>query len=345
MSVRVRFAPSPTGSLHVGDALSAVANRTFADEPAERCCSGSTTPTRRATCPAGKRRSSPTSSGSACAGTRGRCGRASGTERYREAAAELAPALRPRDAPARGRHATYQLASVVDDGDFGITHVIRGNDHRPNEELHRRLHEALGTRPPEYVHHGLILGEDGKKLSKRPALDVATCATPAFPPRPSARYLEELGLPRARRPPRPRPDPPPRARGDRGDERRRAGRASWASRSVRVPRRAGARDLREAREYARHDPRAAARRSPTCRPRRSCASPSSPSGSSTRRATVAGAEGGRRRSPRASARAHRPRPRPGARGRARGAAAGGGAAPRRGVARRNQRYSSGVRVG
>ena len=50
---------------------------------------------------------------------------------------------------------TYHLASVVDDVDFGITHVIRGNDHRPNEHLHRRLHEALGTRPPEYVHHGL----------------------------------------------------------------------------------------------------------------------------------------------------------------------------------------------
>ena len=37
---------------------------------------------------------------------------------------------------------TYQLATVVDDCDFGITHVVRGNDHRPNEELHRRLHEA-----------------------------------------------------------------------------------------------------------------------------------------------------------------------------------------------------------
>ena len=63
--------------------------------------------------------------------------------------------------------ATYHLASVVDDSELGITHVYRGNDHRPNEDLHRRLHEAFGTAPPEYVHHGLILGEDGKKLSKR----------------------------------------------------------------------------------------------------------------------------------------------------------------------------------
>ena len=63
--------------------------------------------------------------------------------------------------------ATYQLASVVDDVELGITHVIRGNDHRPNEHLHRELTEALGAKPPEYIHHGLILGEDGRKLSKR----------------------------------------------------------------------------------------------------------------------------------------------------------------------------------
>ena len=45
--------------------------------------------------------------------------------------------------------ATYQLASVVDDIDFGITHVIRGNDHRPNEPLHRDLTRALGAEPPD----------------------------------------------------------------------------------------------------------------------------------------------------------------------------------------------------
>src|SRR5439155_21238607 len=43
--------------------------------------------------------------------------------------------------------ATYHLASVVDDVDFGITHIVRGNDHRPNEDLHRRLFDALGARP------------------------------------------------------------------------------------------------------------------------------------------------------------------------------------------------------
>jgi glutamyl/glutaminyl-tRNA synthetase len=80
---------------------------------------------------------------------------------------------------------TYHLASVVDDVDFGITHVIRGNDHRPNEPLHRRLHEALGTRPPEYLHVGLILAPEGGKLSKRsPLATVASLREAGFRRRP-----------------------------------------------------------------------------------------------------------------------------------------------------------------
>jgi glutamyl-tRNA synthetase len=92
---------------------------------------------------------------------------------------------------------TYQLASVVDDIDFGITHVVRGNDHRPNEALHRRLHEALGAEPPEYVHHGLILGADGKKLSKRAeGATVASLSDAGIPAEAVRAYLDELGIPR-----------------------------------------------------------------------------------------------------------------------------------------------------
>ena len=69
--------------------------------------------------------------------------------------------LRPDGTP------TYQLASAVDDLDFEITHVIRGSDHRANAELQAALIRALGGEPPEYIHHGLLLGEDGQKLSKR----------------------------------------------------------------------------------------------------------------------------------------------------------------------------------
>jgi glutamyl-tRNA synthetase len=92
---------------------------------------------------------------------------------------------------------TYQLASAVDDLDFAITHVIRGTDHRANAELQTALIAALGGEPPEYVHHGLLLGEDGQKLSKRHgASSLADLREAGIPPEAVRAYLEELGLPR-----------------------------------------------------------------------------------------------------------------------------------------------------
>ena len=117
-------------------------------------------------------------------------------ERYREAAARLPERFDGITLLREDGTATYHLASVVDDADFEITHVIRGNDHRPNEQLHRRLHRALGTTPPEYVHHGLILGTDGKKLSKRAeGATVASLREAGIPAEAVRAYLEELGIP------------------------------------------------------------------------------------------------------------------------------------------------------
>src|SRR5207249_22293 len=65
--------------------------------------------------------------------------------RYREAAAPLGSRFEGITLLREDGSATYQLASVVDDIDFAITHVVRGNDHRPNEPLHQRLHAALGA--------------------------------------------------------------------------------------------------------------------------------------------------------------------------------------------------------
>nr|MBA2360367.1 hypothetical protein [Actinomycetota bacterium] len=92
---------------------------------------------------------------------------------------------------------TYHLASVVDDHDFGITHVVRGADHRANTELQQELTRALGFEPPEYVHHGLLLGEDGKKLSKRnsPIATIADLREAGIPAAAVRAYLEELGEP------------------------------------------------------------------------------------------------------------------------------------------------------
>ncbi|HSL63209.1 MAG TPA: glutamate--tRNA ligase [Gaiellaceae bacterium] len=63
--------------------------------------------------------------------------------------------------------ATYNFASPVEDMDDAITHVIRGNDHVSNTPKQIRILQALGQEPPVYAHAPDLLGEDGKKLSKR----------------------------------------------------------------------------------------------------------------------------------------------------------------------------------
>jgi hypothetical protein len=92
--------------------------------------------------------------------------------------------------------ATYQLASVVDDLDLGITHIIRGSDHRPNLDVHRRIARAVGGELPEVIHHGLVLGPDGKKLSKRHGhASIADLREEGFPRQAVRAYLDELDLP------------------------------------------------------------------------------------------------------------------------------------------------------
>jgi len=62
---------------------------------------------------------------------------------------------------------TYHLACVVDDHEMEISHVIRGDDHLSNTPRQIMLFEALGWKPPKYAHLPLILGGDGSPLSKR----------------------------------------------------------------------------------------------------------------------------------------------------------------------------------
>jgi glutamyl-tRNA synthetase len=64
-------------------------------------------------------------------------------------------------------HPLYHFSVCVDDVDMRITHVIRGVDHLPNTPKHVALFRALGHEPPVFAHLGMILGADGKKLSKR----------------------------------------------------------------------------------------------------------------------------------------------------------------------------------
>lgn len=61
----------------------------------------------------------------------------------------------------------YTLPSVIDDIDFAITHVIRGEDHVVNTAVQIEITQALGGKVPDYAHHSLLTGADGKGLSKR----------------------------------------------------------------------------------------------------------------------------------------------------------------------------------
>jgi hypothetical protein len=190
----VRFAPSPTGSLHVGNALSAVANRRLGDTmllriddtDAARNVEGGEAAILRDLAWLG------------IEWDEGPVRQSERQERYRAAAERLGGDRFGRTTLLReDGSATYQLATVVDDIEFGITHVVRGNDHRPNEELHRQLHEALGSTPPEVVHHGLILRPDGGKLSKRDAFSsIADLRDAGIPAEAVRAYLEELGVPK-----------------------------------------------------------------------------------------------------------------------------------------------------
>ena len=190
---RVRFAPSPTGSLHVGNALSAVANRAFGDWLLLRI--DDTDPARNV--PGGEAELLRDLEWLGVTWDEGPVRQSERRERHIAAAEQLGERFDGITLLREDGTPTYHLASVVDDVDFGITHIVRGNDHRPNESLHRRLFEALGATPPEFVHHGLILGEDGKKLSKRAeGATVVSLRGSGIPAEAVRRYLDELGLPK-----------------------------------------------------------------------------------------------------------------------------------------------------
>lgn len=89
---------------------------------------------------------------------------------------------------------TYNLTVVVDDWDMGITHVIRGNDHLNNTPRQINLLKALDAKIPAYAHIPMILGEDGKRLSKRHgAVSVLQFREEGFLPEALLNYLVRLG--------------------------------------------------------------------------------------------------------------------------------------------------------
>ena len=89
---------------------------------------------------------------------------------------------------------TYNLCVVADDLDMGVTHVIRGEDHVINTPRQINLFAALGAKPPRYAHVPLIMGADGKPLSKRhAAVDVLAYREQGYLPQALLNYLFLLG--------------------------------------------------------------------------------------------------------------------------------------------------------
>lgn len=89
---------------------------------------------------------------------------------------------------------TYNLTVVVDDMDMRITHVIRGDDHVNNTPRQINILEALGAPLPVYAHLPMILGEDGKRMSKRHgAVSVMQYQQDGYLPEALLNYLVRLG--------------------------------------------------------------------------------------------------------------------------------------------------------
>jgi glutamyl-tRNA synthetase len=89
---------------------------------------------------------------------------------------------------------TYNFAVVCDDAQMGITHVIRGDDHISNTPKQLPLYEALGLKQPIFCHIPLILGEDRSRMSKRHgATSIREYRQAGFLPEALVNYLALLG--------------------------------------------------------------------------------------------------------------------------------------------------------
>ncbi len=90
---------------------------------------------------------------------------------------------------------TYNFTVVVDDYDMDITHVIRGDDHINNTPRQINILKALGKPLPQYAHVPMILGDDGKRLSKRHGAEsVMQYCDEGYLPQALLNYLFRLGF-------------------------------------------------------------------------------------------------------------------------------------------------------
>lgn len=88
----------------------------------------------------------------------------------------------------------YTLCSVIDDTDFGITHIVRGEDHVTNTATQIQIFQAIGDAMPIFAHHPLLTDAKGEKLSKRlGGLSIRELRESGIEPEAILSYLARLG--------------------------------------------------------------------------------------------------------------------------------------------------------
>jgi glutamyl-tRNA synthetase len=88
----------------------------------------------------------------------------------------------------------YMLASVVDDGDFAISHIVRGEDHVANTAIQIQMFEALGFTPPQFAHFSLVTDASGEGFSKRTgSLSLGTLRDEGIEPMAICSMMAHLG--------------------------------------------------------------------------------------------------------------------------------------------------------
>ncbi len=227
--IRVRFAPSPTGYLHIGGVRTALFNYLYARQQGGKFLLRIEDTDAKRSTPEFEREILESLRWLGLDWDGETVHQSRRLDRYREAARELAAkglayefegAVKFKIPPGpvkvydtvRGEvtydsaefedlvilksdgYPTFHLAVVVDDHDMEITHIIRGEDHLPNTPRHILLYQALGWKPPKYAHLPLIFGTDGTPLSKRHgAVAVSEYRAQGFLPQALVNYLALLG--------------------------------------------------------------------------------------------------------------------------------------------------------
>lgn len=88
---------------------------------------------------------------------------------------------------------TYMLPSAIDDMDFNITHVVRGEDHVTNTAIQIQLFRAIGTHMPEFVHLSLIKGKEGKISKREGGFDIKALREEGVEPMAISSFIARLG--------------------------------------------------------------------------------------------------------------------------------------------------------